>query len=195
MKDFFRVFILSIGVYVIFILFYLFKPSLVAIAIGIGVVCLAAVLFFVLLIAFGGDNTKYLKDKFGDNYQDLINTGKLNAYTAAPCRPAEQYTNHDILCKEINIALPEYDIVSCEGTLSNFNGDYHETVEIKFRTPLTPEIKKQLLSFNNGENHYHPDSLYCNIRRPFQGPNSTDDLFWSLEIIDDYNGIINYGRV
>lgn len=93
-----------------------------------------------LYCAFGGDNSEYMKQKYGENYQDLIKDGKLGEMRAAPCQPDGNYTNHDIICKEVGVKLPEYIVVSCKGTLPNFNGDYTETAVIKFEVPISNDI-------------------------------------------------------
>lgn len=148
-----------------------------------------------LFWAFGGDNSKYMKQKYGENYQDLIKDGKLGEMRAAPCQPDGSYTNHDIVCKEVGVKLPEYIVVSCKGTLPNFNGDYTETAVIKFEVPISNEIMMKIHSFSDKKINKWGDGFVCNIKRPFSDGSTRDDVFWSLKIIDNCTAEIEYGRV
>ena len=148
-----------------------------------------------LFCAFGGDDSIYMKQKYGENYQNLIKDGKLGEMRAAPCQPDANYTNHDIVCKEVSVKLPEYIVVSCKGTLPNFNGDYTETAVIKFEVPISNDIMMKIHSFCDKKINKGEDGFVCNIKRPFSDDNTRNDVFWSLKIIDNCTAEIEYGRV
>ena len=49
--------------------------------------------------------------------------------------------------KVLGFKVPEYEIIDSYGMPPNFNGDYTEVVELKFKQPLSSDILNQLEAF------------------------------------------------
>lgn len=149
--------------------------------------------FIVLYFIFGLPRTLYYLDKFGGGYRKLYKEGKLGKGIAAPCKPNDYFMNYDTICKKCGVRLPEFEVLSCKGTLMNFAGDFHDEAKIKFETPISAKqlVKMGLICENDKEwESKFPYTFHVNDGYVYDG-----DLFCDIEIIDTEHAIITYGRI
>ena len=60
------------------------------------------------------------------------------------CKPLMPLVKKSTSEKVLGFKVPEYEIIDSYGMPPNFNGDYMEVVELKFKEPLSSEILNQL---------------------------------------------------
>ena len=166
--------------------------------IGIAIIAVIALIYFVLS-DFDKGHDSFMKNKFGENYQQLIDEGKLGVCTACSCQPDPRYTSIDVIQKKSGINLPSFVVSECKESLGDFTGDYNGEATIEFSTPIDGDIIKQI------EDDMQKDgSLWwkaaagvyvCDLLKPYVGTPVTDE-FWTLSIQENENkGKIRYGRV
>ena len=68
--------------------------------IGIAIIAVIALIYFVLS-DFDKGHDSFMKNKFGENYQQLIDEGKLGVCTACSCQPDPRYTSIDVIQKKM----------------------------------------------------------------------------------------------
>ena len=60
------------------------------------------------------------------------------------CKPFMPMVERSTSEKVLGFKVPEYEIIDSYGMPPNFNGDYTEVVELKFKQPLSSDILNQL---------------------------------------------------
>lgn len=63
------------------------------------------------------------------------------------CKPFMPMVEKSTSEKVLGFKVPEYEITDSYGMPPNFNGDYTEVVELKFKEPLSSDILNQLEAF------------------------------------------------
>lgn len=166
--------------------------------IGIGLIIVIALIYLLICIVDKSSESS-MKEKFGENYKELIQTGKLGLRTACPCKPDIRYTSKKEIEKLSNISLPDFVIKECKETLGDITGDYSGEATIEFCTIIDDNIIQQI-----EENMKQEDSRWrkgengeyvCDLLKPYVGKPVTDE-FWTLSIHENMSeGIVRYGRV
>ena len=87
--------------------------------IGIGLIIVIA-LIYLFISSIDKSSEMSMKEKFGVNYKELIQTGKLGLRTACPCKPDIRYTSKKEIEKLSNISLPDFVIKECKETLGGY---------------------------------------------------------------------------
>ena len=140
-----------------------------------------------------------MKERFGENYKELIQSGKLGLRTAYPCKPDLRYTSKEEIEKLANIRLPDFAIKECKETLGDITGDYSGEAVIEFYSivdgniiqQIEEEIKQENSRWRKGES----GEYVCDLLKPYVGKPVTDE-FWILSIHENMTeGIVRYGRV
>lgn len=166
--------------------------------IGIGLIIVSALIY---LIVSGIDKSSEssMKEKFGENYKELIRSGKLGLRTAYPCKPDIRYTSKKEIEELANISLLEFTIKECKETLGDITGDYSGEAVIEFCKiiddsiiqQIEEDMKKENSRWRKGEN----GDFVCDLLKPYVGKPVTDE-FWTLTIHKNMTeGIVRYGRV
>ena len=194
MKTFWMLFILT-GIIVLGIYFPVFRWIT-----GIGVII---VIGLIILLLRGLNNSEdfSLKNKFGENYKDLIKEGKLGLQTACPCKPDAYHTSKEEIEKLAGISLPDFVIKGCKETLADFTGDYRGEAEIEFVRIVDDSTILQIENDMGQESSCwrkrNDDNEYiCNLKEPDLSATPSKDEYWRLVILrDSYLGKILYGRV
>ncbi len=166
--------------------------------IGIGLIIVIALIYLFICISDKSSESS-MKEKFGENYKELIQTGKLGLRIACPCKPDIRYTSKKEIEKLSNISLPDFVIKECKETLGDITGDYSGEATIEFCNNIDASIIQQV-----EEDMKHEDSRWrkeangeyiCNLLTPYVG-NPVTDEFWSLTIHKNMTeGVVRYGRV
>lgn len=166
--------------------------------IGIAIIVVMALAYFVLS-SFDKGHDAFMKSKFGENYKQLMDDGKLGLRTACACQPDPRYTSIDEIRKKSGINLPTFDVSECKETLGDFTGDYSGEAVIEFSTPIDGDNIKQI-----EDNMQEDGSLWrkadagiyvCDLLKPYVGKPVTDE-YWTLSIQENESkGEIRYGRV
>lgn len=99
--------------------------------IGIGLIIVIALIFF-LIKSYDKNDDTFMKNKFGENYEDLIKDGKLGLQTACLCKPDAHHTSKEEIERLARISLPDFVVKGCKETLADFTGDYRGEAEIEF---------------------------------------------------------------
>ena len=166
--------------------------------IGIGLIIVIALIYLFICISDKSSESS-MKEKFGENYKELIQTGKLGLRIACPCKPDIRYTSKKEIEKLSNISLPDFVIKECKETLGDITGDYSGEATIEFSDPIDNDIITQIEDdmqkdgslWRKGEN----GEYVCDLLKPYVGEPVTDE-FWTLLIQENKReGIIRYGRV
>ena len=85
-----------------------------------------------------------MKEKFGENYKELIQSGKLGLRTAYHCKPDSYYTSKTEIEKLANISLIDFTIKECKETLGDITGDYSGEAVIDFCSVVDDNIIQQI---------------------------------------------------
>lgn len=166
--------------------------------IGIGLIIVIALIYF---FASGMDKNaeSSMKEKFGENYKELIRTGKLGLRTAYPCKPDLRYTSKVEIEKLANISLLDFSIKECKETLGDITGDYSGEAVIEFckviNDSIIQKIKEDMKQENSRWRKGGKGEYVCDLLKPYVGKPVTD-AFWTLSIHENVSeGVIRYGRV
>lgn len=111
--------------------------------IGIGLIIVIALIYLFICISDKSSESS-MKEKFGENYKELIQTGKLGLRIACPCKPDIRYTSKKEIEKLSNISLPDFVIKECKETLGDITGDYSGEATIEFCTIIDDSIIRQI---------------------------------------------------
>ena len=168
--------------------------------IGIGVII---VIGLIILLLRGLNNSEdfSLKNKFGENYKDLIKDGKLGLQTACPCKPDAHHTSKEEIERLARISLPDFVIKGCKETLADFTGDYRGEAEIEFVRIVDDstilQIENDMRQESSCWRKRNDDKEYiCSLTEPDLSATPSKDEYWRLVILKDSNlGKILYGRV
>ena len=168
--------------------------------IGIGLI-IVIVLIFILIRNYDKSDDLFMKNKFGENYRDLIKDGKLGLRTAYSCKPDSYYTSKEEMEKPANISLPDFVIKECKETLADFTGDYSGEASIEFCKAIDnsvilqieEDMKKEHSRWRKGKDE---DECTCNLSEPDLSSTTSKDEYWRLILRRGSNlGKIVYGRV
>ena len=168
--------------------------------IGIGLI-IVIVLIFILIRNYDKSDDLFMKNKFGENYKDLINDGKLGLQTACLCKPDAHHTSKEDIEKLARISLPDFVIKGCKETLADFTGDYRGEAEIEFVRIVDNSIILQIENnMKQGDSRWrkrNDDKEYiCSLIEPDLSTMPSKDEYWRLVLRRDSNlGEIIYGRV
>ena len=111
--------------------------------IGIAIILVIALVYFVLS-SFDKGHDAFMKNKFGENYEQLMDDGKLRLRTACSCQPDPRYTSIDEIRKKSGISFPTFVVSECKETLGDFTGDYSGEAIIEFSTTIDGNNIKQI---------------------------------------------------
>ncbi len=166
--------------------------------IGIGLIIVIALIYLFICISDKSSESS-MKEKFGENYKELIQTGKLGLKIACPCKPDIRYTSKKEIEKLSNISLPDFVIKECKETLGDITGDYSGEATIEFCTIIDDSIIRQINDdMSKGDSRWRKGEngeYVCDLLRPNVGKPVTDE-FWTLSIHKNMTeGIVRYGRV
>jgi hypothetical protein len=166
--------------------------------IGIGLIIVIALIYLFICISDKSSESS-MKEKFGENYKELIQTGKLGLRIACPCKPDIRYTSKKEIEKLSNISLPDFVIKECKETLGDITGDYSGEATIEFCTIIDDSIIRQINDdMSKGDSRWRKGEngeYVCDLLRPYVGKPVTDE-FWTLSIHKNMTeGIVRYGRV
>lgn len=166
--------------------------------IGIGQIIVIALIYLFICISDKSSESS-MKEKFGENYKELIQTGKLGLRIACPCKPDIRYTSKKEIEKLSNISLPDFVIKECKETLGDITGDYSGEATIEFCTIIDDSIIRQINDdMSKGDSRWRKGEngeYVCDLLRPYVGKPVTDE-FWTLSIHKNMTeGIVRYGRV
>ena len=166
--------------------------------IGIGLIIVIALIYLFICISDKSSESS-MKEKFGENYKELIQTGKLGLRIACPCKPDIRYTSKKEIEKLSNISLPDFVIKECKETLGDITGDYSGEATIEFCTIIDDSIIRQINDdMSKGDSRWRKGEngeYVCDLLRPNVGKPVTDE-FWTLSIHKNMTeGIVRYGRV
>lgn len=177
----------------------IFYP-IVWLIIGVGlIIVIALVLFFIK--SYDKNDDAFMKNKFGENYKDLIKDGKLGLQTACLCKPDAHYTSKEEIEKLARINLPDFVIKGSKETLADFTGDYSGKAEIEFDRIVDDSIIQQIENkMKQGDSRWrkrNDDKEYiCSLIEPDLSATPSKDEYWRLVLRRDSNlGEIIYGRV
>lgn len=168
--------------------------------IGIGLIIVIALIFF-LVKSYDKNDDAFMKNKFGENYKDLIKDGKLGLRTAYPCKPDSHHTSKEEIGKLARISLPDFVIKGCKETLEDFTGDYSGKAEIEFDRIVDDSIIQQIENnMKQGDSRWrkrNDDKEYiCSLVEPDLSAKPSKDEYWRIALRRDSNlGEIIYGRV
>ena len=166
--------------------------------IGIAIVVIIALIYFALS-SYDKTHEDFMKRKFGENYKQLMNDGKLGSRIACSCKPDSRFTSVADIQKKSNINLPPFVVSECKETLEDFTGAYSGEATIEFSVPIDDDIITQIEDgmqedgslWRKGEN----GEYVCDLLKPYVGKPVTDE-FWTLSIHKNMTeGIVRYGRV
>ena len=166
--------------------------------IGIGLIIVIALLYL-FIDSIDKSSESSMKEKFGENYKELIQSGKLGLRTAYHCKPDSHYTSKTEIEKMANISLLDFTIKECKETLGDITGDYSGEAVIDFCSVVDDNIIQQIEEdmkqedsrWRKGEN----GEYICDLLKPYVGKPVTDE-FWTLSIYENTGeGIVRYGRV
>lgn len=166
--------------------------------IGIGLIIVIALIYLFICISDKSSESS-MKEKFGENYKELIQTGKLGLRIACPCKPDIRYTSKKEIEKLSNISLPDFVIKECKETLGDITGDYSGEATIEFCTIIDDSIIRQINDdMSKGDSRWRKGEngeYVCDLLKPYVGKPVTDE-FWTLSIHKNMTeGIVRYGRV
>ena len=168
--------------------------------IGIGLIIVIALLFF-LIKSYDKNDDTFMKNKFGENYKDLIKDGKLGLRTAYPCKPDSHHTSKEEMEELANISLPDYVVKKCKETLEDFTGDYSGEAEIEFDRIVDDSIIQQIENnLKQGDSRWRKrndgNEYICSLVEPNLSSTPSKDEYWRIVLRRGSNlGEILYGRV
>ena len=166
--------------------------------IGIGLIIVIA-LIYIFISGMDKSAESSMKEKFGENYKELIRTGKLGLRTAYPCKPDIRYTSKKEIEKLANISLLDFSIKECKETLGDITGDYSGEAVIEFckviNDSIIQQIKEDMKQENSRWRKGEKGEYVCDLLKPYVGKPIMDE-FWTLSIQENKSkGIVRYGRV
>lgn len=168
--------------------------------IGIGLIIVIALIYLFICISDKSSESS-MKEKFGENYKELIQTGKLGLRIACPCKPDICYTSKKEIEKLSNISLPDFVIKECKETLGDITGDYSGEATIEFCTIIDDSIIRQINDdMSKGDSRWRKsdnnDEYICGLIEPDLSSTPSKDEYWRLILRRDSNmGQIAYGRI
>ena len=168
--------------------------------IGIGLIIVIALIYLFICISDKSSESS-MKEKFGENYKELIQTGKLGHRIACPCKPDIRYTSKKEIEKLSNISLPDFVIKECKETLGDITGDYSGEATIEFCTIIDDSIIRQINDdMSKGDSRWRKsdnnDEYICGLIEPDLSSTPSKDEYWRLILRRDSNmGQIAYGRI
>ena len=168
--------------------------------IGIGLIIVIALIFF-LINSYDKNDDTFMKNKFGENYKDLIKDGKLGLRTAYPCKPDSYHTSKEEMEKLVNFSLPDFTIKECKETLADFTGDYSGEAEIEFDRIVDDSIFQQIENnMKQGDSRWRKRNdgyeYICSLTEPDLSATPSKDEYWRIVLRRGSNlGEIIYGRV
>jgi hypothetical protein len=168
--------------------------------IGIGLIIVIALIYLFICISDKSSESS-MKEKFGENYKELIQTGKLGLRIACPCKPDIRYTSKKEIEKLSNISLPDFVIKECKETLGDITGDYSGEATIEFCTIIDDSIIRQINDdMSKGDSRWRKsdnnDEYICGLIEPDSSSTPSKDEYWRLILRRDSNmGQIAYGRI
>lgn len=156
---------------------------------------------YIIYTIYNSTGDRYMKWKFGEDFQKAIDSGQLSLHEAYPCVPESQYTSKKGIEDECGIELPEFAIKECKETLPDFTGDYFGSANIEFEIPIDDNIILQIendMKYRQSKwERWKGDSDYiCHLLEPNLDLKPSQDVFWRLIIRKDSSmGEIVYGRI
>lgn len=168
--------------------------------IGIGLIIVIA-LIYLLISSIDKSSESSMKEKFGENYKELIQSGKFGLRTACPCKPDIRYTSKKEIEKLANINLPDFTIKECKETLGDITGDYSGEATIEFckviDDTIISKIEEDMKHNQSKWERWKGDSGYlCHLKEPNLDVKPSQDVFWRLIIRNNSSkGEIVYGRI
>lgn len=168
--------------------------------IGIGLIIVIALIYLFICISDKSSESS-MKEKFGENYKELIQTGKLGLRIACPCKPDIRYTSKKEIEKLSNISLPDFVIKECKETLGDITGDYSGEATIEFCTIIDDSIIRQINDdMSKGDSRLRKsdnnDEYICGLIEPDLSSTPSKDEYWRLILRRDSNmGQIAYGMI
>lgn len=168
--------------------------------IGIGLIIVIALIYLFICISDKSSESS-MKEKFGENYKELIQTAKLGLRIACPCKPDIRYTSKKEIEKLSNISLPDFVIKECKETLGDITGDYSGEATIEFCTIIDDSIIRQINDdMSKGDSRWRKsdnnDEYICGLIEPDLSSTPSKDEYWRLILRRDSNmGQIAYGRI
>ena len=98
---------------------------------------------FIFMIFKGWDESENaiandIRDRYGERKPHK------GSHFLFKCKPLMPMVEKSISEKVLGFKVPEYEIIDSYGMPPNFNGDYTEVVELKFKQPLSSDILNQL---------------------------------------------------
>lgn len=168
--------------------------------IGIGLIIVIALIYLFICISDKSSESS-MKEKFGENYKELIQTGKLGLRIACPCKPDIRYTSKKEIEELSNISLPDFVIKECKETLGDITGDYSGEATIEFCTIIDDSIIRQINDdMSKGDSRWRKsdnnDEYICGLIEPDLSSTPSKDEYWRLILRRDSNmGQIAYGRI
>lgn len=101
---------------------------------------------FVYMIFKGWDESeKAIANDIRERYgKRELHEGSFFLFKCKPLMPMVEKSTSE---KVLGFKVPEYEITDSYGMPPNFNGDYTEVVELKFKDPLSSDILNQLEAF------------------------------------------------
>ena len=156
---------------------------------------------FMIYAIYDSTGDRYMKRKFGKDFQKAIDDGQLSMTKAYPCVPDGHYTSKNAVEEKCNIVLPDFDIKECRETLPDFTGDYGGCADIEFTNVINnrviqqieDDMKQEFSKWRKGEG----DGEYvCDMEKPDLDVKPSKDVYWRISILKETNkGKIVYGRV
>lgn len=170
----------------------------------IGHVISVVVLIFVgylIYTLYNSTGDRYMKWKFGGDFQKAIDSGQLSLNEAYPCVPKSQYTTKKRIEDECGLELPDFTIKECKETLTDFTGDYCGNADIEFYVPIDDniilKIEEDMKRNQSKWERWRGDNEYiCHLLEPNLDVRPSQDVFWRLIIQKGSSkGEIVYGRI
>jgi hypothetical protein len=168
--------------------------------IGIGLIIVIA-LIYLFISSIDKSSELSMKEKFGENYKELIRSGKLGLRTAYSCKPDIHYTSKIEIEKLAIISLPYFTIKECKESLGDITGDYSGEATIEFCTIIDDSIIRQINDdMSKGDSRWRKsdnnDEYICGLIEPDLSSTPSKDEYWRLILRRDSNmGQIAYGRI
>ena len=101
--------------------------------------------FFFMIFKAWGESEETMANDIRERYGEMEpHEGSLFLFKCKPLMPMVGRSTSE---KVLGFKVPEYEIIDSYGMPPNFNGDYTEVVELKFKEPLSSDILNQLEAF------------------------------------------------
>lgn len=147
-KNKFKSFLNTSAIIIIAIIFLLIFFS-ISIWVGVAVVVAMSLICLLLYGIFAGMNAqeKDTKDRYG-NFEPYLREGETlsegDFIRYYKCKPCMSMVKDATSFKTLGFHIPSYQIVESFGMPPNFNGDFTETVKLKFDIPLEESVLFQI---------------------------------------------------